>query len=573
MPNDRDPRKSRLSVGALLLLVVCATVIAAGPLAADDGPQVSGDVRVNAPQQLFPNDNPTRSTTTITASADGQDLLVGFEDLQGACGPPLHLACPAPNPPGFVGFSFSTDGGRSWTDGGAPPPITLPAPINGTITHGHPDAQRLASPHHGDDDHADHGEDRDTYLMSTVIEGAIAPRILGLAVYRGHFGAGTFTFDDSQTILPANVFDLYTREALVAAKDGSPDAYLALVNIDEICDVPFAGFGQIELFSTHDGGASWTGPVVVSPETATILDPNDPNCGNAGFLQIAPAIAMGPHGEVYVVWQYGPEFFLDGTNGNTDAIAFSRSVDGGHTFSPPTQIVGMNAMRANPPVGLGQNRMNDQPRIAVATGGPHRGRIYVTIFPAVSPVGVAPTVQSVVSSQAYILYSDDRGTTWSAPQALAPPIPPTGVKRVWPTVSVRPNGDVDVTYLESREVATGTPCNVEIGTVLHRTGPASSLVDTYWVQSRDGGSSFGPPVRVSSGTSNWCTAPYHFLTALLANFGFYIGSTSVDDRTLMVWPDDSTGGPVDVYFASVKGQEKDDHHDDHDDSHGHGHGH
>ena len=563
MLEERSETRSGLAGVALLLIAVWGVGMAAGPLAADGGPRVSADVRVNAPQQLFPNDNPTRSTTTIAASSDGQNLLVGFEDFQGVCGPPLGLACPPPSPPGVVGFSFSTDGGRSWTDGGAP------FPIGATITQGHPWADRLAA--HGDDDHGDDGEnghdgDHDTYFLSTVLQNATTSRILGLGVYRGHFGAGTFAFDNAKTIFPANAGDLYTRAALAAAKDGHPDAYVALVNIDEICGVPFAGFGQIEVFRTHDGGATWAGPAVVSPETAAILDPNDPQCGNQGFLQVAPAVAIGPHGEVYVVWQYGPEFLLNGTITATDSIAFSRSVDGGQTFSAPALIAGLNDMRANPPVGLGQNRMNDQPRLAVATSGAHRGRIYVTMFPAVSPVAVAATAQSVVSSQAYLIFSDDLGATWSAPSALAPPVPPTGVKRLWPTVSVRPGGAVDVVYLESQEVATGTRCSVPIGPVAKRTGPASSLVDTFWVQSRDGGSSFGPPVRVSSQTSNWCTAPYRFATSLLANFGFYIGSTSVGDRTFAVWPDDGSGGPIDVLFATIQGHQEG---DEHDDSHGH----
>jgi len=171
---------------------------------------------------------------------------------------------------------------------------------------------------------------------------------------------------------------------------------------------------------------------------------------------------------------------------------------------------------ANPPVALGQNRMNDQPRIAVATGGKHRGRIYVTIYPAVAPVSVLARVQSVVSSQAFVMFSDDRGLTWSAPHPIAAPVPPTGLKRFWPTVGVRKNGDVDVVYMESQEVATGTPCSVPFTPTLRRTGPASSLVDTFWVQSHDGGVTFGTPVRVSGQTSNWCTAPYQFASDQVA---------------------------------------------------------
>src|SRR5262249_41749087 len=127
-------------------------------------------------------------------------------------------------------------------------------------------------------------------------------------------------------------------------------------------------------------------------------------------------------------------------------------------------------------------------------------------------------------------------------------------------LSVRPNGDLDVVYLESQEVPTGTPCKVDVvpgpG---RRVGPASSLVDLFWVQSRDGGDTFSAPFRVSSQTSNWCTAPYSFSSPLLftsfllSNAGDYIGSTSSGDSTLVVWPDDRNVF-MDTFFAEIRGR-------------------
>jgi hypothetical protein len=382
----------------------------------------------------------------------------------------------------------------------------------------------------------------------------------GIGIYRGHFGAGTFVWDDGQIINSANGNnEEYSRPAVATAKDGA-SAYVALINVDEICARPFSGYGQVEAWRTHDGGDSWQGPVIVSPDAAEVKDPSLPHCGRHGFQQVAPAVTTGPGGEVYVVWAFGPEFFLDtGTNTPFDSIGFAASFDGGQTFTAPTKIAFINAMRDNPPVGYAKNRMNDQPRIAVATGGPHRGRIYVGFYSAVSPVTGLPTVQSLVSSQSYVIHSDDGGQTWSAPVPIGPPVPPTGVKRFWPTLSTRPNGDLDVVYLESQEVATGTPCRVEVlpghGA---RVGPASSLVDLFWIQSRDGGDTFSAPLRVSSQTSNWCTAPYSFSSPLttdsflLSNAGDYIGSTSSGESTLVVWPDDRNVF-MDTLFAEIRG--------------------
>ena len=78
---------------------------------------------------------------------------------------------------------------------------------------------------------------------------------------------------------------------------------------------------------------------------------------------------------------------------------------------------------------------------------------------------------------------------------------------MWPVPSVEPGGDVDVVYYESQEAS--TPANPEcvetLGTDFFGVGPANSLVDTYAVNSRDGGATFGTPTKVTTVTSNWCT--------------------------------------------------------------------
>lgn len=533
---------------SLFVLGVFALVLtlAAGPVWAGNGnghqPEVGPNVQVNDPQQLFPADNPSRNSTTIAVSDEGEEMLVGWDDFQGFCGPPNNRPCPAPNPPGLSGYGFSTDRGATWTDGGAPFPIGL------AQTAGHPWVDRG-------------GEDGDevfyyTSRMRTGVAGSA-----GIGVHRGHFAAGTFVWDDAQLLAPANPNDYYSRQAIAAAKDDSGAAYIVQSNIIEFCGFPAGGYGQIEVFRTHDSGDTWQGPVVVSADSGTPTDPNDPLCGVTGTQQVAPVVAVGPRGEVYVVWQYGP--FFDGFTGEfatTSSLAFSRSLDGGVTFSAPELIVGFNNMRDNPPVGYGKNRMNDQPRITVATTGRHKGRIYVTFYQSVQEVAGAATAQSNVSSQIFIMHSDDKGQTWSAPRELTATPPPTGIKRFWPTATVRPGGDVDVVYLESRETqVTVDPadieCNVPIGAGQRRQGPLSSLVDTWWIQSRDGGITFSEPVRVSEQTSNWCTAAYTASGGLYSNFGDYIGVASDGNRTFTVWPD-SRNGFSDVFFAEIKGKVK-----------------
>ena len=96
--------------------------------------QVGPNVRVNDPQQPFPNGLLGRSETTIAASEDGNLLLTGFNDAQGFCGPPFGVACTPENPPGLSGFAFSLNGGLTWTDAGAPDPQSF----NNVFTRGDP---------------------------------------------------------------------------------------------------------------------------------------------------------------------------------------------------------------------------------------------------------------------------------------------------------------------------------------------------------------------------------------------------------------------------------------------------
>lgn len=525
------------------LMILAVLVVGGIPLAADGPtgsgtpPRVGPDVRVNDAQLAFPDDFPSRNDTTLVADPSGQHLLAGWEDLQGVCGPPRGMACVAPDPPGLSGYAYSTDGGQTWTDAGAP------FVVDGAAPAGHPWADRG-------------GIDGETFYFTSRVWDEVTGGPRGLSVHRGHFAGGTFAFEDATILNSSNPKDFYSRQAIAAAKDGSGDAYVALSNIIETCEQPFFGFGQIEVWRTHDGGDSWQGPVVVSPDVTFVLDPDDPLCGQTGVLQIASSPAVGPNGEVYVVWQYGPTFTVTGTTADSE-IRFSRSLDGGATFSEPQTVAELNSMRENPPVGYGKNRINDHPRVAVATGGPYAGRVYVSYYEAVAPVQSGIRVQSIVSSQAYVIYSDDQGATWSAPVPLASPVPPTGVKRFWPTVKVQPSGVVDVVYLESQErQATPDPddveCEIRIGGGNRRTGPVSSLVDTYWVRSTDGGASFSAPFRLSSQTSNWCSATYLFGGFLSSNFGDYIDATATANRVQALWSD-AREGQADAYFAHAQG--------------------
>src|ERR1700737_4004495 len=167
------------------------------------GPVVGTNVRVNDPQQPFPNGLLGRSETTIAASKNGMSLLVGFNDAQGFCGPPFGAACTPENPPGLSGFAFSTDGGVTWTDGGAPDP----ARFGNVFTRGDPWMDRG-------------GSDQDNFFYANLSVDAATGDALGVSVHRGHFNNGVFAFEDVRTFNAPNPNDFYDKEAIAADTSG-----------------------------------------------------------------------------------------------------------------------------------------------------------------------------------------------------------------------------------------------------------------------------------------------------------------------------------------------------------------
>lgn len=540
-----------LSGGAFALMVgPDAGALPASPQSAQQRatPSVGPNVRVNGPQQPAPNGLLGRSETTVASTADGQEIVAGFNNAQGFCGRPFNSACTPPANPGLSGFAFSTDGGAHWTDTG----VGLMNDASGrtVFTRGDPWLDRG-------------GVDGDTFYYANLSVRYPDGADLGVSVHRGHFTNGSFVFDDVHILPPPNANDFYDKEAIATAKDGSGAGLVTLTNFIETCKVPENGFGQIEAWRTHDAGNTWQGPTVVSPDQTFVTDPTNPSCGNSGVLQQSSAPVVGPDGEMYVVWQFGPTLSAGVPPSTNAAIKVARSLDGGVTFGAPVTVADINSMRQNPLVGYNRSRINDHPRIAVDTAGTHKGRVYITYYSAVEPAAspgntdcpsTFPTTatcvgQSLVSSQAFLSFSDDQGLSWSQPAPIAPKTRDVTVKRLWPVVSVEPNGTVDITYYESREdnAPDGSLCTVRLSRtpLIYRTGDAHSFVNTFWVQSHDGGVTFGAPIQVSSATSDWCATTSN----VTPNFGDYIGSVSAGRRVLSTWADGRNGVP-DTFYAT-----------------------
>lgn len=500
-------------------------------------PEIGNNVRVNSPQLSFPDGLLGRSETAIAASVNGQNLIAGWNDVEGFLRPPFG---DFPGPPGLSGFGFSTDGGRTWTDGGSPPLI------DHLLTAGDPWLDRG-------------GADEKTFYYSNLAVdirdpfGATFP--LGISVHRGKFKKKDFIWNDVRLIQSPNYpRDIYDKGVLAAAKDGSGKVYLVLTNFKGVCSNSF-GFGQIELWRSHNSGDTWQSPSIIAADQTFVTDPANADCGLEGLRKHNPMPAAGVNGEVYVIWAEGPTYTREGVS--TDAeILVARSGNGGESFSAPVRVARINSVTGNPPVGYDRGLLDDIPQIAVVPHGRHRGRVIAAYYSAATPVAYAPEEQNLTSMQIYVSYSDDQGRTWSRPTVPVGSVPPSGVKQFWPTISITANGNVNLVYYRSEErqvtaESDDVECEASLGDGSGvRRGTATSMVDTMWVSSDDGGVTFSAPVRVSSATSNWCTASSN----MFPTFGDYIGSASAANRVFALWVDSRAGVP-DVFFSSISRNE------------------
>jgi hypothetical protein len=515
-----------------------------GPTAAPTdgiGPSTAPNIRVTPTQHGLPDGLLGRTDPALAASNDGRQILAGWTSAAGFCGAPFGANCsPAGTTGGRGGLSasaFSADGGQTWNDGGVTPLG------DHALARGSPWLDRG-------------GVDGTTYFFADLAADDTTGAPLGVGISRGRFAAtGAFTWQDGQVLRPADPGGIYDRPALVAARDGSGAAYLAVTDFIPLPCANGAGvsgpFGQIEVWRTHDSGASWQGPVIAGADM-TIADATDPDCGDTGVFQQNASLAIGPNGEVYVAWQLGPVFTRGGT-ATSAAIVIGRSLDGGVSFQPPVKITDINSLRQDTPAGYNRARFADPPRVFVATSGAHPGRIYATYAAALAPVSPALVAacpvgtsgvcigQNLTSSQVYLTTSDDRGDTWSRPIPVAPAPPASGVKRFWPVVAVDQIGVVDVVYMESleRPTAQNATCTATLEHGRRRVGSASSLVSVWWARSADGGATFAAPARLSTTASNWCTAASN----MRPNFGTGPSLAAVAGHLLVLWSDGRGGLP------------------------------
>ena len=333
---------------------------------------------------------------------------------------------------------FSSDGGRSW--GGIDVP--LPPPLSGANDTRFGSDPTLAFDTRGNV----------FYGFIVVFFSANFGGINGteLAVARSSDGGSTWPVLTEFSFEPG---ENHFNDKPMITVDGS-DASAFRDNVYIAWDAAFGGStgGGIRLARSTDHGTTFA------------VNRADNPSGPGKSIGAVPFV--GPDGTLYVAWN---DF-------SANVIAFNRSLNGGVTWDAQRTI----AAKVIPfDIGIPAEAVRralvypacDTDR----SRGPHRGRLYCSWM----------DLNATGNTGILLSFSDDAGSSWSAPASIGHQVSGTDRFNHW--LSVDPvTGDVTASYYDTQNDATGE----------------RFMTDIYLSRSTDGGASWGPDVRVTTQSSN-----------------------------------------------------------------------
>jgi sugar lactone lactonase YvrE len=175
---------------------------------------------------------------------------------------------------------------------------------------------------------------------------------------------------------------------------------------------------------------------------------------------------VDPNGDIYVFWE----------NEDISGIEFVKSTDGGETFSDPALVAGLNLTGEPGPSTLcsrpalnGFIRIQDFPRAAVdLSSGSSRGNVYVVF-------NSKPSAED--ESDIFFTRSTDGGANWSSPIRVNDDGSTNG--NFFPEIAVNAVGEISVSWYDRRN----SPSNLDI--------------EYFCAFSVDGGVSFGSNHKIT----------------------------------------------------------------------------
>jgi len=217
-------------------------------------------------------------------------------------------------------------------------------------------------------------------------------------------------------------------------------------------------------------------------------------------------VATGPTGEVFLTWASYAE----------QGVMFSRSFDGGVTWSPEVRIFPTRFANADIDPSL---LVFAYMVMAVDVGdGPYRGRIHGLFTNA---------TQDFSNTEVFYTSSDDSGTTWRAPILIDDENESYAVDQFHPWISVDEEGRVWCAWYD------------------RRNDPNNLLMDVYFTVSEDGGQTWRANERI---TEVSCNPGAGTLDAGL--IGEYIGWHASANKAVCVWTDTRLGDQ-DAFVAVI----------------------
>jgi hypothetical protein len=297
-----DHRLAPDSIGVSVPAGDAAKVKATAAVAAPGLP----NIRVNNPaEDSHQTDQTTQSETTVAVS--GSNVAVGFNDSQNGL---TFLTAGAD----LTGYSYSTNGGASFTDGGVLPN----AP--GDVNLGDP---WLASDSSGA-----------MYFSNLTIDGSTGNLLVGVS----HSADGGKTWSVANTIPPPNagcgpkgcggpVFYSADKDALTTGP-GTGNLYDVW---DDFTFDPVSNSAKSGLPVAHsiDGGLTWT---ISYASQVTLFTPGPtPNCSFSQYIGAQPLVAGG------IVYDAAELISVNDPNCTGAPVTFSEAIftskDGGTTWS------------------------------------------------------------------------------------------------------------------------------------------------------------------------------------------------------------------------------------------------
>ncbi len=354
-----------------------------------------------------------------------------------------------------AGFYYSKDGGVTWGDGTIYEPTFeaqgdpgLAFCANGYVYYSFISFDRTS-------------DDNGLFVAQSTDGGETWPNVKAIVTHSGSF----IPFEDKPFIACDTTTSSYKNNVYVSW------TRFNFVN------------SSVQFSRSTDNGKGYSTPISISD--------------TGGVQGSVPAV--GPNGEVYVIWEGSPAtFYLD------------LSTNGGKNFGADKHVVGIVDINDSPCY-----RRNSFPTFDVdRSAGPYSGSLYTSW-----------SDNRNGDPDIYFTYSRDQGDSWATPMRVNTDPLGNGRDQFFPWLSVDNKGRVNIIWYDARK------------------DPNNRLLEVWGTVSRDGGQSFDTDFLISD---------LQFDPCLDSFLGDYNGAVATpDDRIFPLWTD-LRDGQEDVYTNSTR---------------------